>query len=58
MGIYGQIETPGPTGWGLGDGLMFHPRKKSIITETRHTFQDGRRRNAEALCATEREEAR
>ena len=34
------VATHGPPVWGLCDRLMSHLRKKNIITETRHTFQD------------------
>ena len=34
------VASHGPPVWGLGDRLMSHLRKKNIITETRHTFQD------------------
>ena len=37
---------------------MFHPRKKNIISETRHSFQDNRLGIVEALCITECEEVR
>ena len=50
--------THDPPGWRLGDGLLSHPRKKNVIIETRHTFQDSKKGSVEALCATEREEAR
>ena len=49
---------PGPPGWVLSHGLMFHPHKKNIISETRHSFQDSRLRIVEALCITECEEVR
>ena len=52
---------PGPPGCGLGDGLMSHPCKKSIITVTvtRHAFQDSSwQRSVEGLCTTERKEAK
>ena len=37
-----RIVTPGLPGSGLGDWLIFNPHKDSIVTETRHTFQDSR----------------
>lgn len=53
-----DIAMPGPPGWALSHGLMSHPRKKDIISETRHSFQDSRLRIVEALCITECKEAR
>ena len=40
--VMGEWPTPGPLGWGVGDGLVSHPREKNIIIETRHFFQDSR----------------
>ena len=33
-----RIATPSPPGRGLSHGLMFHPVKKIITTESRHTL--------------------